>query len=134
MTTLCLDCQRHEKYRTQYRAMFVMNCTVKKDEVLRYKTQPDRRKFKNRRKRKAQKTETEAGLNPDQGLKQDQGLNQDPGLNQDQGSDQRPDQRPEGLDSDEVYHPVQCSECSTEVAVFDKDEVYHFFNILASHC
>uniref|UniRef100_A0A3B4AI08 Uncharacterized protein n=1 Tax=Periophthalmus magnuspinnatus TaxID=409849 RepID=A0A3B4AI08_9GOBI len=94
MITLCLDCQRHEKYRTQYRAMFVMNCTVKKDEVLRYKTQPDPRKFRNRRKRK----------------------------------------RPEGLDSDEVYHPVQCSECSTEVAVFDKDEVYHFFNILASHC
>uniref|UniRef100_A0A8C6STG6 E2f-associated phosphoprotein n=1 Tax=Neogobius melanostomus TaxID=47308 RepID=A0A8C6STG6_9GOBI len=56
MTTLCLDCQRHEKYRTQYRAMFVMNCTVKKDEVLRYKTEPERRKFKSRRKRKAPKT------------------------------------------------------------------------------
>ncbi|KAJ8341740.1 hypothetical protein SKAU_G00340310 [Synaphobranchus kaupii] len=34
MTTLCLDCQRHEKYRTQYRAMFVMNCTVNKEEEL----------------------------------------------------------------------------------------------------
>lgn len=124
MTTLCLDCQRHEKYRTQYRAMFVMNCTVKKDEVLRYKTQPERRKFKNRRKRKAQKTETEPGLNNDQGLDRDQGLNKD----------LEAGQRPEGLDSEEVYHPVQCSECSTEVAVFDKDEVYHFFNILASHC
>merc|ERR1712126_521804 len=27
-TVLCLDCQRHEIYRTQYRAMFVMNCSV----------------------------------------------------------------------------------------------------------
>nr|XP_046268128.1 E2F-associated phosphoprotein isoform X2 [Scatophagus argus] len=107
MTTLCLDCQRHEKYRTQYRAMFVMNCTVKRDEVLRYKAQWDR-KQRNRKRRKGQKTETPL--------------------------DETPDPTPAGMDADEVYHPVQCSECSTEVAVFDKDEVYHFFNILASHC
>ncbi|XP_041828901.1 E2F-associated phosphoprotein isoform X2 [Melanotaenia boesemani] len=96
MTTLCLDCQRHEKFRTQYRAMFVMNCTVKKDEVLHYKSQPEK---KQRKRRRGQRTEA-----------------------------------PAGMDADEVYHPVQCSECSTKVAVFDKDEVYHFFNILASHC
>lgn len=107
MTTLCLDCQRHEKYRTQYRAMFVMNCKVKKDEVLRYKTQQER-KQRNRKRRRGQKTETPL--------------------------DEAPDLRPAGMDADEVYHPVQCTECSTEVAVFDKDEVYHFFNILSSHC
>lgn len=98
---------RHEKYRTQYRAMFVMNCTVKKDEVLRYKTQQDR-KQRNKKKRRGQKTETPA--------------------------DEVPNPKPAGMDADELYHPVQCSECSTEVAVFDKDEIYHFFNILASHC
>ncbi|XP_072221786.1 E2F-associated phosphoprotein [Leuresthes tenuis] len=92
MTTLCLDCQRHEKYHTQYRAMFVMNCKVKGDEVLRYKHQLEK---KRRTRRGGQKT---------------------------------------GVFTDDVYHPVQCSECSTEVAMFDKDEVYHFFNILASHC
>ena len=32
----------------------------------------------------------------------------------------------------ELYHPVRCSECNTEVAVFDKDEVFHFFNVLPS--
>lgn len=99
MTTLCLDCQRHEKYRTQYRAMFVMNCTVKKDEVLRYKNQEDRKQ----RRRKRRKEQT-------------------------------PEPTPAGMEADELYHPVQCSECSTEVAVLDQDEVYHFFNILASHC
>ncbi|GIL55388.1 hypothetical protein Vafri_10946 [Volvox africanus] len=31
-TTLCIDCQRHEKYHHQYRAMFVMNCKVEEDE------------------------------------------------------------------------------------------------------
>ncbi|XP_019961471.2 E2F-associated phosphoprotein [Paralichthys olivaceus] len=107
MTMLCLDCQRHEKYRTQYRAMFVMNCTVKRDEVLRYNTQQER-KQRSRKRRRGQKTETPAS--------------------------EAPDPSPAGMDADEVYHPVQCSECSTEVAVFDKEEVYHFFNILASHC
>ncbi|KAJ0837974.1 putative E2F-associated phosphoprotein [Helianthus annuus] len=32
-TTLCLECQRHEKYVTQYRAVFVVNCKVKKGQV-----------------------------------------------------------------------------------------------------
>uniref|UniRef100_A0A3Q4I4V9 E2f-associated phosphoprotein n=2 Tax=Neolamprologus brichardi TaxID=32507 RepID=A0A3Q4I4V9_NEOBR len=105
MTTLCLDCQRHEKYRTQYRAMFVMNCTVKREEVLRYKNQPEKNR-RNRKRRRGQQTETPADETP----------------------------AAMGMEADEVYHPVQCSECSTEVAVFDKDEVYHFFNILASHC
>ncbi|KAM4541276.1 E2F-associated phosphoprotein [Fundulus diaphanus] len=105
MTTLCLDCQRHEKYRTQYRAMFVMNCTVETDEVLRYKTQQQKTP---RKRRRGQKPE----MPPN-------------------GATRR---MPAGMDSDEIYHPVKCSECSTEVAVFDKDEVYHFFNILASHC
>lgn len=82
-----------------------MNCTVKRDEVLRYKQE---RKQRNRKRRKGQKTEA--------------------------APDEAAGPTPAGMDTDEVYHPVQCSECSTEVAVFDKDEVYHFFNILASHC
>ncbi|XP_031102521.1 E2F-associated phosphoprotein [Ipomoea triloba] len=32
-TTLCLDCQRHEKNVTQYRAIFVVNCKIN-DEVM----------------------------------------------------------------------------------------------------
>ncbi|XP_034418774.1 E2F-associated phosphoprotein [Cyclopterus lumpus] len=109
MTTLCLDCQRHEKYRTQYRAMFVMNCAVKRDEALRYKTQPEAKPRTSRRKRRRG------------GQKADE-------------MDETPEPAPAGMDADEVYHPVRCTECSTEVAVFDKEEVYHFFNILASHC
>lgn len=109
MTTLCLDCQRHDKYRTQYRAMFVMNCTVKRDEVLRYKRQEQQQQQGRRRnRRRGQRTETPM--------------------------DETPEPAPEGMQADEVYHPVRCSECSTEVGVFDRDEVYHFFNILASHC
>ncbi|XP_059656494.1 uncharacterized protein LOC132303296 [Cornus florida] len=32
-TTLCLECQRHEKHVTQYRAIFVVNCKIKSDQV-----------------------------------------------------------------------------------------------------
>jgi E2F-associated phosphoprotein len=31
---VCMDCQRHERYQNQYRAMFVMNIVVKWDEKL----------------------------------------------------------------------------------------------------
>ncbi|XP_055343383.1 E2F-associated phosphoprotein-like [Paramacrobiotus metropolitanus] len=90
MTTLCLDCQRHEIYHQQYRAMFVRNCRVDATQTLRYKEK------KHGRKRRP----------ADSGV-----------------------ENPEG----DVYHPVRCTECGTEVGVIDADEVYHFFNVLASH-
>lgn len=31
------------------------------------------------------------------------------------------------------YYGVKCDVCRTQVAVYDQDEVYHFFNVLASH-
>ncbi|XP_012782313.2 E2F-associated phosphoprotein isoform X2 [Ochotona princeps] len=100
MTTLCLDCQRHESYKTQYRAMFVMNCSVNKEEVLRYKAPENRKRWRGRKKMRS---------------------NQEDAVQQVETA------------VEETYHPVLCSECSTEVAVFDKDEVFHFFNVLASH-
>ena len=33
---------------------------------------------------------------------------------------------------EEDFHPVHCAECDTVVAMQDLDEVYHFFNIIAS--
>uniref|UniRef100_A0A6B2F8A2 E2F-associated phosphoprotein n=1 Tax=Bothriechis nubestris TaxID=1766655 RepID=A0A6B2F8A2_9SAUR len=101
MTTLCLDCQRHELYRTQYRAMFVMNCTVVKEEILKYK-HPLKKKTKRGGHKKIK-----------------------PSSESTTGSESQ---------EEEIYHPVKCTECSTEVAALDKDEVFHFFNVLASHC
>jgi len=32
-----------------------------------------------------------------------------------------------------IYHPVVCSECQTEVGVYDiPEKVYYFFNVMAS--
>lgn len=106
MTTLCIDCQRHELYKNQYRAMFVMNCKVVEDEVLRY--EPMQQRNSGQKKKKKQKGK----------------LVQDTGKKDSLASDGAASER---------YHPVTCTECSSEVAVYDNDEVYHFFNVLASH-
>ncbi|XP_025725971.1 E2F-associated phosphoprotein isoform X2 [Callorhinus ursinus] len=97
-----VDAQRrgHESYKTQYRAMFVMNCSVNKEEVLRYKIPENRKKRRGHKKMRS---------------------------NHEDAAEQAEAQ------VEEIYHPVMCTECSTEVAVYDKDEVFHFFNVLASH-
>lgn len=33
---------------------------------------------------------------------------------------------------EELFFPVQCASCSTEVALVDRDEVFHFYNAVAS--
>eukprot|EP00058_Branchiostoma_floridae_P021577 XP_002607067.1 hypothetical protein BRAFLDRAFT_57355 [Branchiostoma floridae] len=96
MTTLCIDCQRHELYQTQYRAMFVLNCNVIRAERLRY---PKKSRGSKKQKKGVERLEA---AEP-------------------------------GAEGDDVYHPVKCGVCSTEVAVYDKDEIFHFFNVLASH-
>lgn len=83
--------------------MFVMNCKVVEDEVLRY--EPIGKKKKKQQQGK---------------LVQCHKMN-DSLTSVNDGT------------STERYHPVTCVECSSEVAVYDRDEVYHFFNVLASH-
>jgi hypothetical protein len=89
---LCLDCQRHETFDTQYRAMFVRNCTVDQSKQLKY---PE--KGKGKRKRKKEENPSPA------------------------------------VDPSDVFNPVNCDRCTTQVAVYDRDEIYHFFNVLASY-
>jgi len=99
--THCL-CYRHETYQHQYRAMFVMNCCVRMDEVLRYDETSTQKKTKRKSKRRQTNAASDCAQAPN-------------------------------TTSDGVYHPVVCSVCNSEVGVYDKDEVYHFFNVLASY-
>ena len=87
--------------------MFVMNCKVKFDEILHYK-EKRRKEFKRHRKRSVQTSQDVIS-----GLANYEGKSRDMDL--------------EGA----RYHPVKCSICDTEVAVYDSNEVYHFFNILS---
>ncbi|CAJ1977661.1 unnamed protein product [Sphenostylis stenocarpa] len=43
-TTLCLECQRHEKYLTQYRAVFVVNCKIGNDKFSKQNTSRSRKR------------------------------------------------------------------------------------------
>lgn len=36
-------------------------------------------------------------------------------------------------DKKETFYPVRCEVCNTHVAMFDSEEVYHFFNVVTSH-
>ena len=92
---------RHDLYKTQFRAMFVMNCYVVTDEILKYEI---KNKSKKRRKR-----EGPGKLVPI-----------------DKESNEMNDKELE------TYSPVRCDCCNTELAVFDKDEIYHFHNVLES--
>ncbi|KAI9234468.1 MAG: E2F-associated phosphoprotein [Podila humilis] len=44
LTQLCFDCQRHELYTHQYRAMFVEHCRTIETEVLRFAKEAKRGK------------------------------------------------------------------------------------------
>lgn len=101
MSMVCLDCQRHELYRSQYRAMFVFNCTVCRDRPLQYRPQPEQKHQKKSRRRR--------------------------------GSRKHHEMEESAVSATEVYLPVVCSTCNTDIAVLDTDEVYHFFNVIASH-
>lgn len=106
MTLLCLDCQRHDKYHGQYRAMFVLNCRVDKSQVLNYPMTANKKSIK---KNKKSKTKTEEDtMVPNEEVETVE----------------------EGCSSSEKYNPVQCEVCTTEVAVFDNQEVFHFFNVI----
>lgn len=100
MTTLCIDCQRHELYTNQYRAMFVMNCCIIRSEQLKYPVSKKKRKWRKKRKHDDEDEDREG--------------------TEDCSS------------TDEMYNPVKCSMCNTEVAVLDKNEIFHFFNVLSS--
>lgn len=93
---------RHDLYRTQYRAMFVVNCDVQDDQVLFQPRTGDRSK-----KQKMKELSLKSG--------------------------QKLTVAPPGCDPNDLFRSVLCSHCKTEVAVFDSDEVYHFFNVLASY-
>ena len=92
---ISVHCFRHDTYNNQYRAMFVMNCTIDSSELLKY---PHPKKKQNKKKK------------------------QKSSATQDTSSE-----------TEDKFHPVKCNECNTVVAVYDTDEIYHFFNVLASY-
>ncbi|KAI8971239.1 E2F-associated phosphoprotein-domain-containing protein [Pilobolus umbonatus] len=40
--------------------------------------------------------------------------------------------KPKNASEDEYYYKVVCDTCGIQVAMMDEDEVYHFFNVIAT--
>lgn len=119
---VCMDCQRHEFYKNQYRAMFVMSVMVRWDLRLRY--DPENRCL----------VPFPHASNIGNGIRTDH----DDG---DRGPSSRFHDPVPSVNSDEhfvetnetVYYTVCCANCHTTVAALDMtDEVYHFSGCLAS--
>ncbi|CAM9372763.1 unnamed protein product [Discosporangium mesarthrocarpum] len=101
-TILCLECQRHTRYHTQFRAVFVRNVRVLAEEDVSQR-----------------------------GGKMGRGM----GGGQAKGN--RDTQQPQEGGSGaggmrETLRRVCCLECGNEVGVMDQDDVYHFFDVIAS--
>ncbi|TPX62252.1 hypothetical protein PhCBS80983_g00452 [Powellomyces hirtus] len=96
MTPLCHECQQHDLYETQFRAMFFENCVVDHGVQQRFPG-PRKKGAHQQRKRKLG-----GGVADD-----------------------------DDDDDDAVFWPVRCEICTTQVGVMDKEEVVHFFNVIA---
>ena len=112
-TCVCMDCQQHEKYANQYRAMFVMNIGVNWNKIMVYDDAFGGLKLV---------PETTEGRNNGGVINED-----------------APDRIPHDLDhglgeeAEETYYSVYCGYCEYEVAALDmKDEIYYFYGCIAS--
>ena len=124
---VCMDCQEHERYANQYRAMFVMNIGVDWSKTMLYDDAVGGLKL------------SSAGAG--RGREADDTLLQLDDVANDANA---PDTIPHdntfehhgahnNEEKEEVYYSVHCSYCQYDVAALDmKDEVYYFFGCIAS--
>lgn len=108
--TVCLDSQRHDKYPNRFRAMFVQNCKVKVNEVLRVVSSKSKHKLRHDQLNELSrlKSASSSATNVDESLAEG------------------------ASEVEDAFRSVVCGECGTEVGVLDSEEVYHFFNIIPS--
>lgn len=107
-TTVCMDCQQHEKYANQYRAMFVMNIGVDWNKRIVWDESVGGLKL----------VPTPSHEENDAG-----------------GPDRIPHDLGHGSENEnnEMYYSVHCGYCQYEVAALDMtDEIYYFFGCIAS--
>ena len=92
--------------------MFVMNCSVDHSEVLSFPEEKPKQSKKKQKKNKKQK------------LEETDSAKKGPETNT---------MDTVAMVTEDTYYPVRCTECTTQVGVFDKEEVYHFFNVLTGY-
>ena len=111
--------------------MFVLNCRVDYGRQLLHRDKeqlraPFKRSSKNKKKKKLKTEEKEKGEAEEAGKPQ-------PSLSEDQEQTSTSSSSATPAASSDLYHPVHCTACNTQVALYDTNEVYHFFSVIASH-
>ena len=93
--------------------MFVLNCQIKQDEQLKFpRNEPNKKKWRKKYPRSVPTDDAVDAENLTNGKEKSDDLSKE----------------------FDYYKPVACSKCNLEVGVYeDKDEIYHFFNVIASH-
>jgi hypothetical protein len=131
---VCMDCQQHERYSNQYRAMFVMNIGVDWTKKMMYDDAIGGLKAFN------------SNIGGASGGISGEGTTLGGILEHDDDDDDAsmPDRIPHddilqssnntaGSMAKEVYYSVHCSYCRLELAALDMDdEIYYFFGCIAS--
>lgn len=114
---VCMDCQRHVKYENQYRAMFVMGIEVDWQHRLVHNT----------------KTNGLIRYEPPPIAENTTNSNSQIVVPEDHPHQQHSNPTSSATDRDTIYYAVSCGNCHTMVAALDmNDEVYHFYDCLAS--
>jgi E2F-associated phosphoprotein len=104
---LSLDTQKHHKYHNQFRAMFVMGISVDWQHMLKYDDQAKGlvRYYPTSGNLSSSNSQVVAPDHPSSS----------------------------STEQDPIYYSVHCAGCQTQVAALDmSDEVYHFYDCLAS--
>ena len=124
---------RHAQYPHQYRAMFVTNCKILRGEVLKYAplARKDGGGGRRRRRRRGEGEGEREGKGKGKESEGGEVAGAESGGGGG-GGEKDTQEGGRGGGKGETYHPVHCSVCDTDVAVYDRDEVFHFFNVLAS--
>lgn len=129
LSIVCMDCQQHERYVNQYRAMFVMNILVRWDCKLQYDADASRLvpyDYSDNNHNNNSHDNGHHGNNANHNIRSPARVPNDDHHHLESAQEQEAQE--EG-----VYYTVCCANCQTQVASLDmSDEVYHFYGCVAS--
>ena len=108
-TTVCIDCQQHATNEHQFRAMFVMNCKVDTQQIVKPAPEAASKQQRKRRQRQQLPPKTDKNCSNDENAASKE------------------------LEL-EQYNPVHCASCDNELGLRElgPSGAYHLFHVLAS--
>jgi hypothetical protein len=126
---VCMDCQQHDRYANQFRAMFVMNVAVHWDHVLVYDTAVQGLV---RSTEHSTAGAVAAAVDVSTDDSQTSSSIQIPPESGSSDSNGKVEMIHKDATAEHYYQTV-CANCQTQVAALDMtDETYHFYGVLAS--